>query len=294
MVNIRIQRCQTHLKTQLQQYLPYLEDPAVLAAMHYSCLNGGKRLRPLFVYTVGDMFDTPWENLDALACAIEFIHTYSLIHDDLPAMDNDDLRRGKPTCHKAYGEANAILAGDGLLTLAFDLLSHDEHFPHLSAHSLLKIIQIIAKAAGIDGMVKGQALDMEAQRCNITLNELLEMHQLKTGSLISASVECAAIATNHANLEQIASLKEFGFNIGLAFQIQDDILDTLGNSETMGKMTGQDIKQNKSTFVTLLGLDSAKMHAQNYYNKALNALVPFGAQAEPLRALSQYVIERTA
>lgn len=293
MVNSRIQRCQAHLRSQLERYLPYLTEPALFAAMQYACLNGGKRLRPLFIYTTAELFDTAWEVLDPIACAIELIHTYSLIHDDLPAMDNDDLRRGKPTCHKAFGEATAILAGDALLTLAFELLSNTEFFSSFSSDTLLKIIQVIAKASGLQGMVKGQALDMAAQACSITFPGLMEIHQLKTGALITASIECAALATNRASLEDLESLRCFGQHIGLAFQIHDDILDALGSSNMMGKLAGQDVKQNKATFVTVLGLDAARHHAQEYYHAALSALDRFGSKADPLRALSAYVIERS-
>ncbi len=232
------------------------------------------------------------EQLDPIAAAIEFIHCYSLIHDDLPAMDNDDLRRGKPTCHKVYGEATAILAGDALLTLAFEILATAEHFTTISIANHLQIMKVVAAAAGAQGMVKGQALDMASNSQSLSLSELSNMHAAKTGALIIASIQCGALATSQATGMDLEKLQIFGKHIGLAFQIQDDILDSLGNSQIMGKNAGMDVKNNKCTYVTLLGVESAREHAQQHYQQALDCLAHFGAKASSLRALSSYMIER--
>lgn len=288
----RMERCQLSLPTILKRYLPQAEVSPLYAAMHYACLNGGKRLRPLLVYSTGEMFGVPWERLDPIAAAIEFIHCYSLVHDDLPAMDDDDLRRGKPTCHKAFGEATAILAGDALLTLAFDLLANHQHFSSQNESEILKIIRIFCQAAGANGMIRGQALDLEAQGNTLSLEQLTQMHHAKTGALIAASVQCGALASGTATNNDLHELQKFGEAIGLGFQIQDDILDSLGNKETMGKLPGQDVKRNKCTFVTLLGLDRAHEHAQHCHQVALSCLTRFGAKADPLRAISHYIIQR--
>jgi geranylgeranyl pyrophosphate synthase len=258
--------------------------------MHYACLNGGKRLRPLLVYLSAEIFGTPWERLHPIATAIELIHCYSLVHDDLPAMDNDELRRGKPTCHKAFNEATAILAGDALLTLAFDILSTSAFLPTLSESVILKIIKIISKAAGL--MVQGQALDIAFEGKAIKLEQLIQMHRAKTGALIAASVQCGALASGHVTEKDLVNLQNFGQAIGLSFQIQDDILDRLGHPNIMGKHPGQDVKKNKCTFVTLLGLAQAQDYAQNCHEQALACLTDFGKPADPLRALSEYFVER--
>lgn len=285
----RMQRCQNHVATLLEQYLPP-PDNNLASAMHYACLNGGKRIRPLLVYTTGELFEIPWERLDFIAAAIEMVHCYSLIHDDLPAMDNDDLRRGKPTCHKVFGEATAILAGDALLTLAFELLASSS----INELDLLKIIKLFSKAAGANGMVLGQADDLAAEGQARNLEQLIAIHSAKTGALLTASVQCGALGSGHATEDDLSILQKFGKAIGLSFQIQDDILDVQGDSSIMGKNPGQDLKQNKCTFVTLLGLESARHYAKNCHATALACLEKFGAKADPLRALSSYIIERTA
>lgn len=296
MVADRIKTCQAHLDRILVRYLPSASTPSPLfSAMHYACLNGGKRLRPLLAYMTAEIFGAPplASQLDPIASAIEFIHCYSLVHDDLPAMDNDDLRRGKPTCHKVYGEAMAILAGDALLTLAFELLANAESVQdiHFSAH--LKIIQKLAEAAGAQGMIQGQALDMAAEIAPPSSIEALNnIHRTKTGALIAASVQCGALATQCATENDLVNLQKFGQSIGLAFQIQDDILDILGDSHIMGKNAGQDVKNKKYTYVTFLGLERAQQHAQHYYQEALAHLDAFGSKANDLRALSAYMIER--
>jgi geranylgeranyl pyrophosphate synthase len=257
--------------------------------MHYACLNGGKRLRPLLVYSVGELFAVQESKLNALACAVEYIHCYSLIHDDLPAMDNDDLRRGKPTCHKVYGEANTILAGNALLTLAFEILTRPDYLEK----NPLQIIQLLSEAVGHQGLLHGQCLDLNTQEQAASLSFLEQMHHSKTGALISASLIGAALACQ-ATIEEIAALKAYGSAIGLAFQIQDDILDATGDVDTLGKNIKQDLKNQKMTFVTLLGLEEAKMHARAYHEKALQALDLFQGRGQFLRQLADFIIERVA
>lgn len=290
MIARRITQCQNHCQTALEHYLNQHPRSPLLTAMQYGCLNGGKRLRPLLVYLTGELFDTTWETLDPVALAIEFIHCYSLIHDDLPAMDNDDLRRGKPTCHKQYGEGMAILAGDALLTEAFALLSQQSK--SYSAESILKMCTHLSQAAGLQGMVLGQAMDIAAQGQQLSIETLTEMHAAKTGALIAASVQCGALATQRANANDLENLQNFGALMGLAFQVQDDILDVTGNTQTMGKTAGKDAKQDKCTFVSLMGLKDAQDYAKSLHEKALLSLSPFGQKAAPLAALSQYMIER--
>lgn len=295
MLQSHLQRCQAHLPSLLQRYLPPSSPHSPLAqAMHYACLNGGKRLRPLLIYATAEMFGASWQQVDPLAAAIEFIHCYSLIHDDLPAMDNDDFRRGKPTCHKVFGEGTTILAGNALLTLAFEILAQPNHFPGLGVDQLLQILHIFTQATGASGMVYGQALDLEAEKQQLSLEKLIEMHLAKTGALINASVQCGALGSGSASKDDLAELQKYGEAIGLCFQIQDDILDELGDSQTMGKQAGQDAKNHKCTFVTVLGLESARQYAQFYYQQALSSLERFGNKAMLLRALAHYMIERVA
>lgn len=287
-VSLRLQTCQSHMTKLLPQYLPTSET-LLSQAMHYACLNGGKRLRPLLVYSVGELFDVSQTDLNPLACAVEFIHCYSLIHDDLPAMDNDDLRRGKPTCHKIFGEANTILAGNALLTLAFETLTRADFLEK----NALEIIQLLSEAVGHQGLLYGQCLDLNAKEQTASLSFLEQMHQSKTGALISASLIGAALACQ-AKTEEIAALKEYGAAIGLAFQIQDDILDATGDVSTLGKNTKQDLKNQKITFVTLLGLEKAKIYAKQYHEKALSALSLFQERGQFLQQLADFMIERMA
>ena len=290
MIEHRILQCQQHLGSVLESYLTNKNPSELTTAMQYACLNGGKRLRPLLAYLTGELFEAPWESLDPIAAAIELIHCYSLIHDDLPAMDNDDLRRGKPTCHKIYGEALAILAGDGLLTEAFILLSHqNQKYP---PEILMNIIQQLAIAAGAQGMIQGQAMDILHEGKNISLETLHQIHALKTGALIAASVQCGALATNRASENDLEKLHNFGKIMGLAFQIQDDILDATSTSTRIGKTAGKDLQQQKCTFVGLLGLDKARLYAQQCHQEALTHLSSFGDRAQPLAALSHYMVER--
>lgn len=290
MIARQLSQCQDHCQNALANYLKKHPESPLLSAIQYSCLNGGKRLRPLLVYLTGELFDTPWEKLDPIALAIECIHCYSLVHDDLPAMDNDDLRRGKPTCHKVYGEGMAILAGDALLTEAFSLLT--QRPLAYAPESALSILGHLSQAAGLRGMVQGQAMDILAQGKILSLDSLREMHAAKTGALIAASVQCAALGTEKASKTDLENLQKFGEAIGLAFQIQDDILDVIGSTTDMGKSIGKDQQDDKCTFVSVLGLDGAKATARECHEAALSALKPFGEKAAPLAGLSQYMIER--
>ncbi len=288
-----LQRCQSQVVHLLKQYLPLDEHDPLAKAMHYACLNGGKRLRPLLVFYTGQMLGAKEETLNPIAVAVELIHCYSLVHDDLPAMDNDDLRRGKPTCHKVFTEATAILAGDALLTLAFEILSHPEHLPGINQSTILKIIRVLSQASGATGMVKGQSIDLNAQGKTLNLDNLMQMHRAKTGALIAASVQCGALASAIATEDDLAELHRFGEALGLCFQIQDDLLDAQGNSSLLGKNTGQDVKNQKCTFVTLLGETQAKAHALHWHQQAQLSLQRFGIKANPLRELSTYILERT-
>ena len=262
-------------------------DERLEAAMRHGLLVGGKRLRPLLVYLAGQALGASDDALDAPAAAIELIHAYSLIHDDLPAMDDDDLRRGKPTCHIAYDEATAILVGDGLQSRAFELLADLD----LPAERNLAMVKLLAAASGPRGMVGGQAIDLANVNRQLDLSTLQTMHQLKTGALIRAAVGLGALAGG-ASAAQRQQLDDYGRAIGLAFQVQDDILDIESNTEVLGKTQGADQSLNKPTFPALLGMDGAKRLARELHDDAISALGGFGPTAEPLRQLAAYIIER--
>ena len=263
----------------------------LIAAMQYSLMAGGKRIRPVLCLGAAEAVGgNPADALPA-ACALEMIHTYSLIHDDLPAMDNDSLRRGKPTCHIAFDEATAILAGDALLTLAFEVLASAASEHEVFAVKWLKVIQIIAVAAGCRGMIQGQMLDMASEGGNRSAAELESMHTLKTGALIEASLHCGALIAD-AGIQETLMLKNFARSIGLAFQVTDDLLNVEGNPELMGKAIGTDRQHDKSTYPAVLGLDASKKFARQLVRNALQALENFDKKAEPLRALAIYIIER--
>lgn len=260
-------------------------------AIDYALQAGGKRVRPLLVYAAGHAVGTSSGSnspLNSAACAVELIHTYSLIHDDLPAMDDDDLRRGKPSLHKAYDEATAILVGDGLQARAFELLADA---PGLSARQRIAMVKVLAAAAGPRGMVGGQFIDIQATDSDMTLAQLQAMHCLKTGALIRASLALGGIAAG-ASERQLAALDAYGVPIGLAFQVVDDILDVEGDTQTLGKTQGKDMEANKPTYVKLLGLDGAKAEAQRLLQEALGALQEFGESADLLRDLARYIVER--
>jgi geranylgeranyl pyrophosphate synthase len=281
---------QQRSEQQLQMLFESNDADTLQDAMRYSVLNGGKRVRPLLVYASGALFDTALSQLDTPAIAVELIHCYSLVHDDLPAMDNDDLRRGKPTCHKKFGEAIALLAGDALQTEAFMRLANDANN---DAATRVKMLQVLAEAAGRLGMAGGQAIDLLATGGQLSLAQLQTMHQLKTGELIKASVLLGAIAAS-ANTAEYAKLAVFADNIGLAFQIHDDILDIESDTATLGKKQGADQALNKVTYPALLGLVEAKKLAEQTYQAALAALSEFGEKAEPLRELANYIVRRNS
>jgi geranylgeranyl pyrophosphate synthase len=264
----------------------------LVAALKYSVLNNGKRLRPALVYATGKVLNTPIEKLHAAAASVELVHCYSLVHDDLPAMDDDDLRRGLPTCHRAFDEATAILAGDALQSLAFQILA-DSELNQVTAQQQIAMVAALAKAIGAAGMVRGQAEDMAAEQKLLGLEELKLMHQRKTGALFGACIELALIASGQQDNQEIhKSLHAYGQNIGLAFQLQDDILDVVSTNEVLGKPVGSDQVADKSTFVKLLGVDGAVQLADTVRQQALSALDNLGAEAQLLRELADHLANR--
>ncbi|WP_241550267.1 polyprenyl synthetase family protein [Acidithiobacillus sulfuriphilus] len=289
--------CRSHVERMegvLGRLLPSEEIlPARLhRAMRYSVLAGGKRIRPLLVYATGHCLGVAVEHLDRPAAALELIHAYSLVHDDLPAMDNDDLRRGRPTCHRAFDEATAILAGDGLQALAFQLVA--EAGWGMAPEWQLRMLQALAASAGSRGMVGGQAIDLAAVGHELALPALETMHLHKTGMLIRCAVQLALFAAGQDRGEQYEALLRYADRVGLAFQVQDDILDEIGDLELTGKaMQGADRSRNKPSFVTLLGLSGAQDYARRLLEEALAALLPWGAEADHLRALARLIVERS-
>ena len=263
----------------------------ILEAMKYSLMAGGKRIRPILCIAATETAGGDAENAVAAACALEMIHTYSLIHDDLPAIDNDVLRRGKPTCHVAFDEATAILAGDALLTLAFQTLSSVEFDNPKQAATWLRVIELISHAAGYCGMIQGQMIDIASEGSRLTLADLQSMHRLKTGALIEASLSSGAVIGG-LDANRIKMLEIYAQNIGLAFQVTDDILNVEGDPEMMGKAVGTDKLRNKSTYPSLLGLQESKKFAKQLVKNALKAIESFDHRAEPLRAIANYIIAR--
>jgi len=259
-------------------------------AMHYSTFNGGKRIRPLLVYLTGQALDIKAQQQNAPACAVELIHCYSLVHDDMPAMDNDDLRRGKPTCHKQFSEATALLAGDALQTLAFEALTQS---PFLTDKQMLSMVRTLAQSSGIAGMAGGQAIDLSSTGKTLSLEQLKTMHEHKTGALIRAAVQLGALCADNLTDSDFQALDNYAINIGLSFQIKDDILDIESDTLTLGKQQGADISLNKATYPALLGLDGAKKMAQECHQNALKSLLSFDYKADPLRQLSEYIITRS-
>ncbi|NIY48392.1 (2E,6E)-farnesyl diphosphate synthase [Cedecea colo] len=273
--------------------LPFQNTPLV-EAMHYGALLGGKRLRPFLVYATGEMFGVADEALDAPAAAVECIHAYSLIHDDLPAMDDDDLRRGQPTCHIKFGEASAILAGDALQTLAFSILS-EAPMPGVEIADRLAMVKELATASGVAGMCGGQALDLAAEGKQVALAELEKIHRHKTGALIRAAVRLGALSAGEAGRNALPLLDRYAESIGLAFQVQDDILDVIGDTTTLGKRQGADQQLGKSTYPALLGLENARAKAWDLYQDSLRALEGLASQSlntTALEALASYIIQR--
>jgi geranylgeranyl pyrophosphate synthase len=289
----RLRGYQSRVQAVLESVLPAANvSPRRLhAAQRYAVLGGGKRLRPLLVYCTGEALDIPTGALDAPAAAVELIHSYSLVHDDLPAMDDDDLRRGQPTTHRAFDEATAILAGDALQVLAFSLLARDRA-AGVSFEARLKMIQILADASGTEGMAGGQALDLSAVGRELRLEELEVMHRLKTGALIRASVLLAAACAPELTPAEWDALDAYSQDIGLAFQIQDDILDVEGSTEDLGKTIGADAARAKPTYPSVLGLEAAKIRARDLQRRACAHLAPFRGRTQVLEWLASYVIDR--
>ena len=289
----RLRMYQARVQSMLDKVLPSAElSPQRLhAAQRYAVLSGGKRLRPLLVYCTGEALGLDAAILDAPAAAVELIHSYSLVHDDLPAMDDDDLRRGQPTTHRAFDEATAILAGDALQVLAFSLLARDRA-AGVSFEARVNMIQILADASGTEGMAGGQALDLSAVGRRLALEELEAMHRLKTGALIRASVLLAAACAPNLTSAEWQALDGYSQDIGLAFQIQDDILDVEGNTADLGKTIGADAARAKPTYPSVLGLEAAKTRARELQHRACERLAPFGGRAQILAWLAAYVVDR--
>lgn len=283
--------CQSRIERALASHLPSATTlPGKLhEAMRYSSLNGGKRIRPMLVYATGQAVHADTRLLDGPACAIEFVHVYSLIHDDLPAMDDDDLRRGQPSCHRAYDEATAILAGDALQALAFEIVANEEG---LCADSRIKILQVLARASGSSGMAGGQAIDLQSEGKRLSLDELETMHARKTGALFRAAIQMGALCGTTVSDHDMQALDSFGRCIGLAFQIRDDILDETAETEKLGKTRGSDRKKNKSTFVQLCGLEASRQRARDLLDEAVGMLDSLGGNTRQLRNLARYVVMR--
>jgi farnesyl diphosphate synthase len=276
----------------LAQALPGDEQPPVELhrAMRYAVLGGGKRLRPLLVYATGHALGERLDTLDAPACAVEYIHAYSLVHDDLPAMDDDALRRGRPTCHIVFGEAMAILAGDALQALAFEILASDKSGP--DAGRRLRMLQVLGHACGAEGMAGGQAFDLAAVGQKLTLAELERMHAYKTGALIRASVMLGALASGCTDETVLGALDRYGHAVGLAFQVRDDILDVEGDASVIGKTAGKDAAADKPTFPSIIGLDASRARLVELIDEAMEAIAVLGERGELLRELARYAVAR--
>ncbi len=291
----RVASCQARIEGVLDRALA-LPDPGterLREAMRYSVLGAGKRLRPTLVYLTGESLGAPLESLDAPAAAVELIHVYSLVHDDLPAMDDDDLRRGRPTCHKAYDEGTAVLVGDALQALAFSVLAN-EPLRDSSAQVRLQMIRVLARAIGTGGMAGGQAIDLAAVGQVLSIAGIEDMHRRKTGALIECSVLLGALAAGVAAGPQLASLERFGAEVGLAFQIQDDILDVEGDATLLGKSTGADAAHAKPTYPSTTGLAVAKRRADELRDAAIASLAPLGERAAVLAQLAHFVVNRAS
>jgi len=272
--------------------IPGAATARLVEAMRYSTLAGGKRIRPVLVYATGEALGAPLERLDAAAASVELIHVYSLVHDDLPAMDDDDLRRGRPTCHRAFDEATAILTGDALQALAFEVLARAPE--QLSAAARLEMLQVLADAIGTRGMAGGQAIDLEAVEQKLGEPELERMHRQKTGALIRASVSLGAISAGLADGPERRALDVFGAEIGLAFQIQDDILDVEGNTSTLGKRAGADADRIKPTYPSVLGLEASRVLARTRRDRAIAALEPWGKRYACLAEFAHFLVSRAS
>lgn len=284
---------QTRVEAELAARLPPAEapPPRLHQALRYSVLNGGKRVRPILVYATARSLGLDESMVDGAACAVEFIHAYSLVHDDLPAMDNDDLRRGRPTCHKAFDEATAILVGDSLQVLAFQVLATGAGLPRDPAVRL-RLVELLAEGSGTAGMAGGQAIDLAAQGRTLSAAEVDEMHARKTGALIRASVLMAACC--HGNLDPriCQALDRYASDVGLAFQIQDDLLDVEGDTHLLGKATGADKANHKPTYPAVVGIEASKQRMHELHASALDALKILGEAAAPLASLSDWLVLR--
>jgi len=288
----RVAECRARIEGVLERALA-LPDPGTARlreAMRYSVLGAGKRLRPTLVYLTGEALGAPLEQLDS---AVELIHVYSLVHDDLPAMDDDDLRRGRPTCHRAYDEATAILVGDALQALAFAVLANDPMAGN-SVAQRLEMIRVLARATGTSGMAGGQAVDLAAVGQTLSVAAIEDMHRRKTGALIQASVLLGALAAGVSDGPGMAALERFGAHVGLAFQIQDDILDVEGDPRVLGKSTGADAAHAKPTYPSTVGLESARVRARELRDDAIAALAPLGGRAAALTQLANFVVARVS
>ena len=260
-------------------------------ALRYSVLGGGKRIRPLLVYATGELLNTPVERLDPIAVSIELIHAFSLVHDDLPAMDDDDLRRGRPTTHKVYDEATAILVGDALQSLAFYVLADD---PNLATHDAAsgKLVGMLAEACGSTGMTGGQAIDLAAEGRRLSETDLEDMYARKTGCLIQAAIMMPVCCSNEVTEQRREQLDAYSRRIGVAFQVRDDLLDVEGETEVIGKLNGSDYSKDKATYPLLFGADRARHRTEELYAQAMQNLAAIGPEAEPLRWLSDFIIQR--
>jgi geranylgeranyl diphosphate synthase type II len=280
-----------NVEKHLDIYLPLKDNrqKALYESMRYSLFAGGKRIRPVLMMETFNMFNDNENSIMPFACALEMIHTYSLIHDDLPAMDDDDFRRGKPTNHKVYGDAMAILAGDGLLNKAFETISNNISAMDIPAEKILKSLEILSDSSGTEGMIGGQVTDMFVEERNL---EYLEyMHKLKTGALIKAACKIGATAGG-ASKEEISKLSDYAHYLGLAFQVKDDILDFTADEEELGKPIGSDEKNDKLTYVTLLGLEKSQKILEDYTEKAVSSLEIFGERANRLKEIAEYLLNR--
>lgn len=284
----QIEKYSDAVNTELMKYIPEANDGQrdVTKAMRYSLSNGGKRLRPIFVLEFCRMCGGDVNKALPYACAIEYIHTYSLIHDDLPCMDNDDMRRGKPSCHKMYGEATALLAGDALLTHAFEICSASE----LSDSQNLRAVSLLSQNAGVGGMIGGQVIDLKYEQSDPSISDILTVHRLKTGALISAACILGCIAAG-ADDEKISLASRYAYMIGTAFQIRDDLLDIMGDEEKLGKPVGSDADNDKTTYVTLVGADRAQQDVKTLTDKAVEILDSF-SENDFMKTLSEYLVNR--
>ena len=291
----RLPEYRARVHAMLERVLPPASQPPrrLHEAMRYAVLNGGKRLRAILVIATGEALRAEAGDLERPACAVELIHAYSLVHDDLPAMDDDDLRRGAPTCHRAFDEATALLAGDALQTLAFEVLAGDP-VPGGVPAGAGEMVRTLAQASGSRGMAGGQAVDLESIGRALTFEQLERMHLHKTGALIRASVRLGALGAGTRDPALLGRLDEYARCIGLAFQIRDDVLDVESDTETLGKRQGADAERDKPTYPAILGLEASKAHAHALHERALERLAPLGPDAGPLRELSGFIVSRVS